>query len=61
MRMHATLSAGTTRLRATMLVLAALAALAACQANTSVTSGALPTELSFKSVVAVGGGAVVVQ
>lgn len=58
MRMHATLSAGTTRLRATMLVLAALAA---CQANTSVTSGALPTELSFKSVVAVGGGAVVVQ
>jgi len=51
MQMHATRRAATARLRATMLVLV-LAALAACQANTSVTSGALPTDLSFKSVVA---------
>ena len=47
--MRATIRASTARLLSTMLVLASLAA---CQANTSVTSGALPTDLSFKSVVA---------
>jgi hypothetical protein len=46
--MHAT-SSTFARPLATMLVLASLAA---CQANTSVTSGALPTDLSFNSVLA---------
>jgi hypothetical protein len=47
--MRATFTAATARLLSTMLVFASLPA---CQANTSVTSGALPSELSYKSVVA---------
>ena len=47
--MRPTFRSSTARLISTMLVSASLAA---CQANTSVTSGALPTDLSFTSVVA---------